>query len=118
VTPVILARTSSGGTTAWYLADKLGSVRDIVDTSGNELDHIVYESFGNIVTETNATNGDRFKFAGMQYDATTGQYFDQARWYGSPQGRFTRQDPEGFAAGDSNLYRYVYNDSLNETDYT
>ena len=43
---------------------------------GNELDHIVYDSFGNIVTETNAANGDRFKFAGMQYDATTGQYYD------------------------------------------
>ena len=58
-------------------------MRDIVSTSGTELDHIVYDSFGNIVTETNAANGDRFKFAGMQYDATTGQYYDHARWYGS-----------------------------------
>ena len=65
----LLARTSSGGTTAWYLPDKLGSVRDIVSTSGTELDHIVYDSFGNIVTETDAANGDRFKFAGMQYDS-------------------------------------------------
>ena len=46
-------------------------MRDIVSTSGTELDHIVYDSFGNIVTETNATNGDRFKFAGMEYDSTT-----------------------------------------------
>ena len=30
----ILARTSSGGTTAWYLTDKLGSVRDIVEHVG------------------------------------------------------------------------------------
>ena len=30
----LLARTSSGGTTAWYLTDKLGSVRDIVSSSG------------------------------------------------------------------------------------
>ena len=37
----ILARTSSGGTTAWYLTDHEGSVRDIVNTSGNELDHLV-----------------------------------------------------------------------------
>ena len=66
----ILARTSSGGTTAWYLPDKLGSVRDIVSSSGSLLDHIVYDSFGNILTETNASNGDRFKFAGMQYDST------------------------------------------------
>ena len=31
----ILARTSSGGTTAWYLTDKLGSVRDIVEHVGH-----------------------------------------------------------------------------------
>ena len=41
------------------------------------LDHIVYDSFGNIVTETNAANGDRFKFAGMEYDSTTNQYYDR-----------------------------------------
>jgi YD repeat-containing protein len=64
----LLARTSSGGTTAWYLPDKLGSVRDIVSAAGTELDHIVYDSFGNIVTETDTANGDRFKYAGMQND--------------------------------------------------
>ena len=108
----ILARTSSGGTTAWYLTDKLGSVRDIVSTSGTELDHIVYDSFGNIVTETNAANGDRFKFAGMEYDATIGQYYDHARWYGSGIGRFLNLDPLGIGGGDSDLYRYVANDAL------
>jgi len=116
VTTGIVARTSSGGTTAWYLTDNLGSVRDIVSTSGTELDHIVYDSFGNIVTETDASNGDRFKFAGMQYDATTGQYYDHARWYGPATGRFLASDPTGFAAGDSNLYRYVGNSSTNTTD--
>ena len=70
-------------------ARQAGSVRDIVSSSGSELDHVVYDSFGNIVTETNASNGDRFKFAGMQYDSTTGQYYDHARNYGSLIGRFT-----------------------------
>ncbi len=116
VTTGILARTSSGGTTAWYLTDKLGSVRDIVSSTGTELDHIVYDSFGNIVTETNASNGDRFKFAGMQYDATTGQYFDHARWYGVGTGRFLRPDSKSFSAGDPNLYRYVGNSSPNSVD--
>jgi RHS repeat-associated protein len=114
----VLARTSSGGTTAWYLPDKLGTVRDIVDSSGNELDHIVYDSFGNITAETNATNGDRFKFAGMEYDATTGQYYDNARWYGSATGRFDIRDPMGFGAGDADLYRYVGNGPTDATDPT
>jgi RHS repeat-associated protein len=114
----LLARTSSGGTTAWYLDDKLGSVRDIVNTSGTELDHVVYDSFGNIVTETNAANGDRFKFSLMQYDATTGQYYDHARGYVAALGRFTSQDPLGLSAGDSNVYRYVGNSPTNATDPT
>ena len=95
----LLARTSSGGTTAWYLPDKLGSVRDIVSTSGTELDHVVYDSFGNIVTETNAANGDRFKFAGMQFDAVISQYYDNARWYSASKGTFITLDPMGFSAG-------------------
>ena len=110
----ILARTSSGGTTAWYLTDKLGSVRDIVSTSGTELDHIVYDSFGNIVTETNAANGDRFKFAGMEYDSATGQYYDRVR-IPPAIGRFI-PDPMSFSAGDANLYRYVGNHVINATD--
>ena len=90
----ILARTNSGGTTAWYLTDKLGSVRDIVSSSGSELDHIVYDSFGNIISESDPANGDRFKYAGMEYDATTGQYYDQARFYDPMTGRFLSQGPD------------------------
>ena len=73
----LLARTSSGGTTAWYLTDKLDSVRDVVSSAGSVLDHVVYDSFGNITTETNASNGDRFKFAGMEFDATSVQDYDR-----------------------------------------
>ncbi len=112
----LLARTSSGGTTAWYLTDKLDSVRDIVSSSGSELDHIVYDSFGNILTETNASNGDRFKFAGMEYDPKSAQYLDHARWYGSAIGRFLSQDPLQFEGKDVDLYRYVNNDSVDQTD--
>ncbi len=112
----LLARTSSGGATAWYLPDKLGSVRDIVNTSGTVLDHVVYDSFGIIVTETNSANGDRFKYAGMEYDSVTGQYYDRARNYSSNLGRFINLDPAGFSAGDTNLLRYVGNNPTDETD--
>jgi RHS repeat-associated protein len=116
VTNGILARTSSGGTTAWYLTDNLGSVRDVVSSAGSELNHIVYDSFGDIVTETDAANGDRFAFAGMEYDSTTGQYYDRARYYDSALGCFTAQDPLGFSAGGNDLYLYVANDPTDGTD--
>ena len=52
----------------------------------------------------------------MQYDATIGQYFDNARWYGTGGGRFLSQDPRAFAAGDVNLYRFVGNDPTDASD--
>src|SRR5271165_141943 len=107
VSRVLLARTSSGGTSAWYLTDKLDSVRDVVSSSGTVLDHVTYDSFGTITTETSASNGDRFKFAGMEYDSVAGQDYDRARNFSSTIGRFSTQDPTGFVASDANLYRYV-----------
>ncbi len=101
----ILARTSSTGTTAWYLTDQLGSVRYIENTSGTVLDAVTYDAFGNITSQTGSSYADRFMFAGMQYDTTTGLYYDHARYYDSTIGRFMSQDPKGFAAGDRNLYR-------------
>jgi RHS repeat-associated protein len=118
VAPILVARTSSGGTTAWYLTDKLDSVRDVVSSSGSELDHIVYDSFGNITTETNASNGDRFKFAAMELDPVVGQYFDRARFYNPVLGRFITRDPLAFQAGDRNIYRYVGNGATNAIDPT
>ncbi len=114
----LLARTNSAGTTAWYLPDKLGSVHDLVSSTGTALDHVVYDSFGNIVTETSASNGDRFKFAGMEFDAAIAQYYDHARWYGAGLGRFSSLDPTGFSAGDANLYRYVGDGPTEGTDPT
>ena len=114
----LFARTSSGGTTAWYLTDRLGSVRDIVNTSGTVIDHVVYDSYGNILSETSPSSGDRFKFAGMEYDSATGLYYDRARYYNLAIGRFMSQDPKGFAAGDANLYGYVGNGPTDELDPT
>jgi hypothetical protein len=36
----VLARESASGTIAWYLPDRLGTVRDLINSSGAILDHI------------------------------------------------------------------------------
>jgi RHS repeat-associated protein len=111
----ILAQTDASGDTSWYLTDQLGSVVAIASTSA-VLDQIVYDPFGNIVTQTNATDAVRFGFAGMEYDSVTGLYYDHARYYDAVIGRFVSPDPMGFSAGDTNLYRYVGNDPTNAVD--
>jgi YD repeat-containing protein len=76
----ILARVSGSGTEAWYLADNEGTIRDIVDTSGAVLDHIAYDAYGNVISESDASEGDQFKFDGMAWDAAIGLYYDNARY--------------------------------------
>jgi RHS repeat-associated protein len=112
----ILARTDSGGTSAWYLTNRLGSVGDIANTSGSVIDHVTYDSYGRVTSETNATNGDRFKFDGMQNDTSTGLYFDKARYYDPTAGRFISRDPISFEGGDSDLYRFVEDQPTNLVD--
>jgi RHS repeat-associated protein len=112
----LLSRRTNSGTVAWYLADHLGTIRDIANTTGTVLDHINYTAFGPISTESNPSNGDRFKFTARDYDAETGLYFYRARFYDPQTGRFTIVDPVSFSAGDPNLYRYVVNSPVVTAD--
>jgi RHS repeat-associated protein len=105
----LFARIGTGEDPEWFLTDRLGSVRQIVDASGAVLDDIGYDSFGGILSETNPAEGDRFKFTGREYCPELGLYYYRARWYDPAVGRFISQDPIGFSAGDPNLYRYVGN---------
>jgi RHS repeat-associated protein len=106
----------SADTLSYYLTDHLGSVRDIVDNSATVVSHITYDSFGKVLSETNSTLGDRFKYTGRELDSTTGLYYYRARWYDTHTGRFASEDPIGFSAGDSNLRRYVGNAVTGATD--
>jgi RHS repeat-associated protein len=103
----MFARTAANGTAAWYLTDRLGSVRDIANASGSAIDHLFYDGFGNVVTEQTPANGDRYKYTARELDAETNLQYNHARYYGATFGRWTTQDPLEFAATDRNLYRYV-----------
>jgi RHS repeat-associated protein len=111
-----LARLTSAGAASWYLPDRLGSVRDVTDASGAVTDHINYDAFGNIVTETNPTGGDRYKYTAREYDPETNQQYNRGRYYDPPTGRWTGEDPIRLGAGDPNLYRYVRNSPTRHTD--
>ena len=69
--------------------------------------------------------GDRFKFTARELDAALSLYYYRARWYDPQLGRFLAEDPLSFfadslpfAAGDANLYRYVFHSPVNATDPT
>lgn len=109
----VLSR-EKGGAVVWSLADRQGSVVDLVDQNGAVLNHFAYDSFG----QRTQTTGVEFRFGytGRELDAETGLYYYRARYYDPMVGRFVSEDPIGFGAGDPNLYRYVGNNATNFTD--
>jgi RHS repeat-associated protein len=58
----------------------------------------------------------RYGYTGRELDSETGLYYYRARYYAPTTGRFISEDPMGFGAGDTNLYRYVFNNATNYTD--
>ena len=103
---------------SWLLADYLGSIRDVVNSAGTEVDHLVYNSSGDLLSQTNPAAAPGYQFAGQEFDSATGLYDDGARYYNPTTGRFLTEDPIGFASGQANLYTYAGNDPVGFTDPT
>jgi RHS repeat-associated protein len=105
----LFARIGSDGSAYWTLTDRLGSVRNVLDGSGNVKDTVRYDGFGNVISESGSTYRGRYAWTGRDRDAETGYQYNHRRWYDPTTARWLAQDPLGFDAGDSNLYRYVRN---------
>lgn len=90
------------GATHYFVTDHLGSTRSLTDTSGNVVEQLSYDSFGNSVGSATT----RYDYTGRERDDVTGLLYFRARFYDPAVGRFTSEDPIGFAGG-INQYSYV-----------
>jgi len=116
---VAIEEMNSNGTSAgvlWALADHQGTVRDVIDDSGVVQNHIKYNAFGDIESQSDDTVDYRFSYTGREFDSETDLYYYRARYYDADNGRFISEDPKSFDAGDANLYRYVGNNPANGVD--
>jgi RHS repeat-associated protein len=103
----------SGDGWAYYTTDALGSVRQIVDESGEVVFYQSYEPYGEVRVSA-GQGGSMFGFSGEQTDATGLQYL-RARYYNTAIGRFLSRDPSGV---ESNLYVYASANPINLVDPT
>jgi len=104
----------------FYLHDRLGSVRQVINTSGNVVKYYTYEPFGKVI-ESGGTLANSFMFTGQLYDSEIGEYYLRARQYDPHISRFTARDPvEGCFKEplSSHVYLYCQNDPMNRTDPT
>jgi RHS repeat-associated protein len=113
--PVTMTKNGS----AYYLTyDQVGSLRIVADAAGNVVKRIDYDSFGNIINDTNPSFEVPFGFAGGLHDKDTGLVRFGYRDYEPDVGRWTAKDPILFAGGDTDLYGYCLNDPVNWVDPT
>ncbi|NJM99049.1 MAG: hypothetical protein HC800_19590 [Phormidesmis sp. RL_2_1] len=112
----ILAEETAAGEVRWALADHQGSVRDVMSSAGTLLNHLTYDSYGQVTGETHPEVDFRFGYTGRERDEEIGLYYYRARYFDPAPGTFVSEDPLGFGAGDANVYRYVFNSPTNYTD--
>ncbi|MBN1582957.1 MAG: PKD domain-containing protein, partial [Anaerolineae bacterium] len=94
--------------TGWFLGDALGSVRQLVDDSGDVVLARDYDSYGQVMAES-GTGESGYGFTGEQYDAATELLFLRARYYALGTGRFLSWDPwQGSIQQPSSLHKYLY----------
>lgn len=105
---------SDGSGSSHLVSDGLGSTLGLGDSNGVLQTQYTYDPFGT-TTATGSTSGSASQFTGRENDGT-GLYFYRARYYSPTLQRFISEDPMGFNAGDPNLYAYVANDPVNNTD--
>ena len=105
--------------TLWALTDANGSVRDTVgvDDAGTATigNHVAYDAFGQMVTQSDASSGSEYGFTGREIESG-GLQSNRARIYDAALGRWLSEDPIGFASGQTNLSLYLGNDPISGTD--
>jgi RHS repeat-associated protein len=109
----VFARTDSSRTMV-PLHDQLGSTIGLVNGAGAITTQYTYGPFGTR-SMTGAANANPFQFAGMEYDST-GLYHTFARYYSPGLQRFLSEDPLGIGGGDTNIFAYVQNNTVDLVD--
>ncbi len=93
-----------------------GSLISLIDKNNNIVKKLRYSPYGKILYDSNSSLNIHKTFANGLYDEDTKLIRFGKRDYDSQTGTWTALDPIEFKGGDSNLYRYVFNDPVNFID--
>ncbi|QTA84143.1 RHS repeat-associated core domain-containing protein [Desulfonema magnum] len=110
------AAMTSGDETYYLAYDQVGTLKVVADSSGTVVKKIEYDTFGNIISDSDPAFAVPFGFAGGLHDKDTGLVRFGYRDYDPETGKWTAKDPIFFEGGDTDLYGYCVNDPVNWTD--
>jgi len=105
------------GTTYYYITDRLGNVRYVLDGSGAIVQSYLYSPFRQAHSSSGSLN-QPYQYVGGEFyysDEGAGLKLLGQRWYDGEVGRFISRDPIG-EEGGLNLYGYVRNNAIAKKD--
>ena len=109
--------TGPGAGAYFYTRDHLGSIRDLIDGSGNIRAHYSYDPYGRRTKITGDVDAD-FGFTGLFWSSEAGLLVARYRAYDPELGRWLSRDPlpRAEVSQGENLYAYVHNNPISLTD--
>jgi len=116
----IIAQRNGGQAAAeyFYVTDRLGSVRQVIDNTGAVVANYTYSPFGQML-EQGGSFANSFLFTGQWFDSEFSQYYLRARQYDPVLMRFGARDPVfGKYENPMTLHVYFYclNNPINRVD--
>ncbi|KQC04252.1 MAG: hypothetical protein APR53_00120 [Methanoculleus sp. SDB] len=112
-----VARKDSDGAMYYYHSDHLGSTSVVTDASGALSEKVDYLPYGSV--QEHAGEGSTYLFTDQEFDAESGLYYYDARYYDPELTRFTQPDSiiqEIYNPQNLNKYAYVLNNPVRYTD--
>jgi RHS repeat-associated protein len=113
-----ILRNGSTLTRYYYLKDHLGSIKMMVDASGNVQSYNDYYPYGMTMPGRSGVNGadTRFRFTGKERDIESGFDYFGARYYDSRIARWMSVDPLAGKYLDIAPYVYTHDNPINRLD--
>ncbi len=107
----------TSGAVQYLMADQLGTVRAVVDSTGVVTSEHTYDAYGGSLDAAPEAIG----FTGGYTDSANGLVFMRSRWYAPDAGRFIQMDSADSNPLDTrtlNRYVYAFGDPINRLDLT
>ena len=116
----LIYNNGSSTATYYYITNLQGDVMYLVDSNGNQVAAYTYDPYGKILSATGAmAEINPLRYRGYYYDAETGFYYLQSRYYDPNTCRFINADSyasTGQGLIGYNMFAYCNNDPVDCMD--